>query len=187
MIKIASDCTQESLAKHSKFRHEVLKDRLYRSESESDVRQAFLSLYDLDLVGNLEKYRIDYVHPEVWLEVKYDVNMSDRKVRTRIISQILHYIHQAPAKRGEYLLPDTFGIVDKSYLLLYKTRDFLQYIINPEYFQSIKNPSSPHPELEKRLFSDPNIKTQRFHVLADYEKIWTEFEKRGVYASELPQ
>lgn len=181
MLKVANDCSDEALAKHARYRHAKLKDKLFSAENESDVRQAFLTLYDLDLVGNLEKYRIDWAHPEIWLEMKFSANMGDRAVRSKIIAQILHYLHQAPAKRGEHMLPETFGIVDKSYIMLYDTEAFGKYIINPTYFDGIKSPSSAHPKLERDLFNDPLIQVTPLHVLADYDTVWTELEKRGAY------
>lgn len=181
MLKVASETDKEGLAEHTLFRHESLKRKIYNAENESDVRQSFLALYDLDLVGNLEKYRIDYVSPDLWLEFKYSIDLSDRRVRCRVLSQILHYLHYAPTKRGELILPETFGIVDKTNIILYDTCKFLAYIINPHYFKDIKSPSQSHPDLEKALFSDPIITSDLMHVLSDYDQVWNEFEKRGVY------
>lgn len=184
MIKKSSFTSDYELAKASRNRHRRLFSCLYKSLSESDVRQYFLALYDLDLVGNLERYRIDYVHPEIWLEFKYQIDMTDRAVRCRVIAQILHYIHYAPIKRGEYLLPESFGIVDKSYIMLYYTDDFSKYILNPEYFKDIKSPSAPHPKLERDLFMDTAIQVEPLHVLSDYDKVWDELNLRGAYAHE---
>ena len=181
MLKVAMDCSDESLAKLTRYRHYKLKDKIFHAENESDVRQLFLSLYDLDLVGSLEKYRIDWCHPEIWLEMKFNVDMTDRTIRCRIISQILHYLHLALVKRGEYMLPETFGIVDKSYMMLYNTSEFHKYILDTTYFVDIKSPSSMHPKLERELFRDPIIQVEPLHILADYDKVWTELHKRGAY------
>lgn len=181
MIKVSSDTSDHLLANASRVRHKVLKDKLYSARNESDVRQSFLALYDLDLVGHLEKYRIDYAHPELWLEMKYDMNWMDIPVRCKVIAQILHYMHYAPSKRGEHILPNSFGIVDKSFILFYETLNFTKYVLNPKYFKGIPNPSSPHPLLESELSRDPIIKGGKYHILAEYEKVWSELEKRGVY------
>lgn len=181
MIKVANDTSDAALAAAYRIRHAMLKDKLFSSLNESDVRQAFLALYDLDLVGNLERYRIDYAHPEIWLEMKYNVNLRDRAVRCKIIAQILHYLHYAPVKRNEPMLPESFGIVDKSYIMLYDTADFGKYIINPDYFKGIKSPSASHPDLERALFNDPLIAVKPLHVIADYDKVWTELHTRGAY------
>jgi hypothetical protein len=181
LIKVSSDTPDNLLANASRIRHKVLKDKIYAAENESDVRQAFLALYDLDLVGNLEKYRIDYAHPELWLEMKYDMNWSDINIRARVISQILHYMYYAPYKRSEQFLPDSFGIVDKSFILFYETDKFIKYILDPAYFKGIPNPSSPHPLLESHLIKDPVIKGGKYHILAEYDKVWNELNKRGVF------
>ena len=181
MLKVASSCTDAMLAAHSRYRHDTLKSKLFNAESESDICQALFSLYDLDLVGNLEKYRVDYTHPEIWLEVKFKINVKDRADKAKVISQMLHYLHYAPTKRGEVLLPNTFGISDNSYITLYDTEAFGNYIINPGYFKDIKSPSAAHPELERALFADPLLKGLQLHVISDYEEVWSEFNKRGAY------
>ena len=178
---MGSDKSDSAIASSARRRHAKLKDQVFTAESESDVRQAVLALYDLDLVGKLEKYRIDYAHPEIWLEFKFKADILDRSTRCKIISQILHYIHQAPIVRGEHLLPETFGIVNKTHIMLYDTEDFGRYIINPNYFSGVKSPSSQHPQLEKDLFSDPIIQSQPLHILADYDEVWAALEERGAY------
>lgn len=181
MIKMGSDQSDEALAQASRLRHHKRKGQIFAANNESDVRQGVLAYLDLDLFGNLEKYRVDYAHDELWLEVKYNGNFEDRASRCRVISQMLHYLHYAPIKRGEVLLPESFGIVDKNHFMLYDTSDFGKYIINLGYFKDIKSPSAPHPELEKALFADPLIETRMYRVLSEYDEIWTELDRRGIY------
>lgn len=181
MLKVARDTSEAALAAAYRIRHKRLKDQIFASESESDVRQGVLSLYDLDLVGNLEKHRIDYVHPELFIEFKHNVDFGNIQTRCKIIAQILHYIHQIPAKRGEYMLPESFAIIDKNYALFYNTIDFAKYIVEPAYFSDINSPSSRHPVLESDLIKDIRVRTKPLHVLADYDLIWNELEKRGAY------
>lgn len=181
MIKLSHDVSDGELASACRRQHEMALYKIFHAENESDVRQFFLRLLGLDLVGNLEKYRIDYVHPEIWLEFKFNANMGDRRCRVKIISQILHYLHYALVKRGEHLLPDSFGIVDKNFIMLYDTADFLGYICNNKYFEDIKSPSAPHPDLERALFADTRIESEMMNVLTEYEDIWIALEKRGAY------
>lgn len=183
MLKVAHDVSDESLAAHARYRHNKLKEKIYAAESECDVRQAFLSLYDLDLVGNLEKYRIDYVHPAIWLEMKYRVDIRDLDTRCRVVAQIIHYLHQAPADRKETKLPKTFGIMDKAFIMLYDTASFGKYFLNPDYFKDAKSPSSPHPDLERDLARDPLIKAKPLHIIAEYDRVWGEFLRRGAYGN----
>ncbi|CAM0027223.1 hypothetical protein VPHD148_0129 [Vibrio phage D148] len=181
MLKVANYTSEAALAAAYRIRHKRLKDQIFASESESDVRQGVLALYDLDLVGNLEKHRIDYVHPEIFIEFKFNVDFGNLQTRCKIIAQILHYIHQIPTKRGEYMLPESFAIIDKTYALFYDTIDFAKYIIDAKYFDGIGSPSSRHPLLEDELIKDIRVKAKPFHVLADYDLLWDEFEKRGAY------
>lgn len=181
MLKVAHDVSDESLANHARYRHNKLKERIYAAESECDVRQAFLSLYDLDLIGNLEKYRIDYVNTSMWLEMKYRVDIRKLDVRCKVVAQIIHYLHQAPADRGETKLPSTFGIMNKAFIMFYNTADFGKYYLNPEYFKGIKSPSSTHPDLERDLSRDPLLKTAPIHIIAEYDKVWGELQRRGIY------
>lgn len=181
MIKQGSDQSDYALAKDSRERHTIMMGQLFRAKSESDVRQCFLNIFGLDRVGNLEMYRIDYVHPEIWLEFKYCADLKDRTVRCRIIAQILHYLHYAPMKRGEYMLPESFGIIDKSCVMFFNTEDFLHYFANVGYFNDIKNPSSSHPDLEKALYADPVVDSRIYYTLREYSAVWDELSRRGAY------
>lgn len=183
MIKMAADTPTSDVAYMAHLRHRKLKDQIYAAESESDVRQAVLALYDLDLVGKLEKQRVDYAHPELFIEFKYKQDLKDRRVLCKILSQMLHYLHFIPYKHSRYEFPENFAIADKSLMFIYSTEDFAKYIIDKDqvYFKDISSPSSPHPILERELFNNPIIAAQGLHVIADYSRIWDELEKRGIY------
>lgn len=181
MIKVSNDTSEAALAAAYLRRHDRLKTQIHSAESESDVRQSSLTLFDLDLVGKLEKHRVDYAHPDILVEFKLDGSFRSLKSRCRVISQMLHYIHYIPHKHGRHMLPDTFVLMDKRHALFYDTKDFYKYILDPRYYNGIKSPSSPHPDLEAALAKDPSVTTTIFNILADYELVWSEFEKRGAY------
>ena len=181
MIKIASDSKTEDLASHLLMRHDILKSKIHSATSESDVRQAMLSLYDLDLLGSLEKHRIDFWSDELLIEFKHDIDLTDMKVRCKVIAQVLHYLYLLPQRYSEFMLPDTIAIADKNRVFLYNTKDFLKYIFIDEYFKSAKRPSGEHPRLERVLRNDVNTRGSSFHPIADYQRLHEEFEKRGVY------
>lgn len=181
MLKIARDTGSIALAKYSKFRHNAIKRCIFNAKNESDVRQFVLTYLGLDILGNLEMHRTDWVHPELWLEFKYSIDMSDRAVRCRVISQILHYLHYAPIKRQDFELPDSFGIVDKNNIIFFDTEPYLKYILEPRYFDGVRSPSAPHPELERALFADPLIVSTQYSILNDYGLIFDEIQRRGIY------
>ncbi len=180
MIKVAADTAHSDLVDSVYKRHELLKGRIYSAESESDVRQGVLSLYDLDLIGNLEKHRIDYASEKLWIEFKYDTTLTDKKYRVKVISQVLHYMHKATMERMDFGLPAGFAIADKSYIMFYDTAKFTKYIVDNKYFWDL-SPSAPHKELEDDLMCDTLITSKQFHVISDYTYVWEELNGRGLY------
>lgn len=181
MLKLASDVPTESIVNYVLRRREICKGKMATAENESDLRHHFVTVFDLDINGFLELYRVDYASPSLWLEVKYRLDIRDLNSRCSVISQMLHYIHKAIADRGEEILPKSFGIVDRKYLMLYDTLDFGKYFLNPSYFKDIQSPSAIHPELEKALRTDPIVTSRPLHIVAEYDRIWDEFNNRGVY------
>lgn len=181
MLKVASDVSTIELGNHARRRNAIIKDKMFAAENESDLRQYFLTSFDLDLVGNLELYRVDYACTGLWLEVKYRMDIRELPFRCSCIAQMLHYMHKAIADRGEEILPKSFGIVDRKFCMLYNTEDFGKYFLNPDYFSGIKSPSAPHPALESALSRDGNVRARPLHIIANYGEIWDEFNSRGVY------
>lgn len=178
---MAADTPQTDVAYHARRRHEILKGKVYSSESESDVRQAVLALYDLDLVGNLEKHRIDFWSDELLIEFKYDADLRKLDVKCKVLAQLLHYLYLMPTKHGKFMLPENIGLVDKNNFVLYRTEDFIPYLLRDSYFTNVARPSAEHPELERMLKHDPKCRGIMFHTIADYQEVWGELEKRGVY------
>ena len=154
-------------------RHDLLKGKIYRASTEADVRQGILALYDLDLLGHLEKHRIDYSHKALWIEMKYYMK-PDLNTKCKVVSQILHYLHVAQH------LPKSFAIMDKNNAYFFDTSDFVEYIEDETYFKDCQ-PSGLHKKLEMALRLERAIGAKPLHVLADYSDIWEELEKRGVY------
>ena len=182
MIKMAADTPQTDIAYHARRRHEMLKSRIHNTESESDARQCVISFYDLDLVGHVEKDRIDYYNEELLLEFKHHTcDLRKLDVRCKVFAQLLHYVYQMPTKHGKFDLPENMALATARCIILYRTEDFFKYLIIDEYFSEASSPSKDHPKLEKALRKDPNIRGMMFHTIADYDKLWSEFEKRGVY------
>lgn len=181
MIKMAAETPQTDIAYYARRRHDIIKNKIFKSESESDVRHHVLSLYDLDLIGNLEKNRIDFWSDNIIIEFKHNVDLRNMNVRCKVLSQILHYLYLMPTKYGNFNLPDTICLADKTNFIFYDTRDFIKYLFRDTYFTSVTRPSGDHPDLEKILRRDRNVKGSIFHTIADYSSIWSELEKRGVY------
>ena len=157
-------------------RLDLLKGKIYRSSTEADVRQGILALYDLDLLGHLEKHRIDYSHRALWIEMKLHMK-PDLNTKCKVISQILHYLHIA---EGRITLPRSFAIMDKSNAYFFNTEDFEVHIRDSSYFKD-HSPSGSHPELEKVLRLDRVVGAEPLNILSEYDEIWEELDRRGVY------
>ena len=181
MLKLGSDTDISDIVEHARYRNSTLKAKIHSSESESDVRQSVLSLYDLDLIGNLEKHRIDYWSNELLIEFKYNIDLIDLPNRCRVLAQILHYLYLLFTKHGNTTLPENIALVDKTSFILYDTSSLLKYILIDSYFEDSKRPSSEHVSLERDLRKDPAVTGMKFHTIADYDRIYSELEKRGVY------
>ena len=123
------DISPEDAVSFILSRHENLKRGSHEAESEADLRQNFLALYDIDHRGKLEKYYVDYVHPELWIEFKLAPHLCEKSSKVKVIAQILHYLHDAIFRRKETSLPESFAIVDRTSIEFYKTDDFVNYII----------------------------------------------------------
>lgn len=181
MIKLAAATPRIDIARHAHMRHDQLKRKIHAAESESDVRQSVLALYDLDLIGNLEKNRIDFWSDELLMEMKYDADFLKLNSKCKVLSQLLHYLYNMPTKHSNFNLPENLALVDKNHIVLYRTDDFLPYLFKDEYFREAARPSAEHPLLEKALRLDRNTSGVTYNTIADYPRVWDEFEKRGIY------
>ena len=184
MLKVAADTSHECARNHLHLRNAILKDKIYAAGSESDVRQAVLALYDLDLVGNLEKHRIDYFNPELLIEFKYKADLNDLGVKCKVLAQMIHYLYKMVIEEHEFELPETVCLVNRTNFIFYDTTNFIKYLFDSSNFAGITSPSKDHPVLERLLRRDPNINGLSFSTISDYSHIWDELSKRGIYEFE---
>lgn len=184
MIKLADGPTDSALAAHYMMRHENAKDLIYNAETEEDVRLGLVTLFDLDMFGTLEKYNIDYSHPNLLIEIKKDGGYLDMSKRCKAMAQLLHYVHDGPYSRGDHLLPDNLILADKRHTLFFNTIDFSKYIIDDKYFKDASSPSKPHKLLERELAWSNYMRVEPYNTLIQYDEVWSELFKRGIYDTE---
>lgn len=140
-----------------------MKKRLYSKlnncQTEEEVKSEFARFFKFKINT---KDRFDHYTEEILYEFKYDKNINNLKVRSKVIAQTLYYIRSLKYKGSSRPVPPNVCIVTKNKALIFETHQYNKLYTVEKKYDWDRAPSIPCPVLVEDVCK--HVSTKNIHI-----------------------
>lgn len=148
-----------------------MKNRLYiklsTCQTEEEVKSEFARFFKFKINT---KERLDHYTEEILYEFKYDKNIDNLKVRSKVIAQTLYYIRRLKYKGSSKPVPPNVCIVTKNKGLVFETNQYNKLYTVEKKYDWDRAPSMPCPVLVDDVYKHESTKNIHIYDLSNNQE-----------------
>lgn len=171
----------------AKSQFKTLPLRLAQCSNEEEVKAEFCKAFGYKLDA---RNKMDLYTEEILYEFKFNKNLTDRQLRSKVVAQTLYYLRRLKYGNVDKLLPPYFCLVDKNEAIISLTSKYkgIYGSNNPSYDWD-RAPSTPCPNITKAVYESKATKELEVYDLTNesqFEIFCEMLSKLRVTQMELP-
>lgn len=154
----------------------TLYSKLNTCQTEEEVKSEFARFFKFKINT---KGRLDHYTEQILYEFKYDKNIDNVKVRSKVIAQTLYYIRKLKYKGSSKPVPPNICIVTKNKALIFETNLYKSFYTVEKKYDWDRAPSMPCPILIKDIHNKRETKDIHVYDLSNCQEETLFREKLG--------